>query len=102
MPPSTILVMLLFLPALALDDFYELDSVLRRMQKMNDLLEIFDEITKEGGRAVLTFGIIPLLQRTDNIERFLERNRDFASEFGAFGRTAFYLAGLYIGNGKRK
>lgn len=94
-------VILLFLSALAFDD--ELTPVLLRLRKMKDLQEIFDEIGSEGGRAVFTLGILQVLQHTEKIEHILERNEEFASEFGRFGRTVIYLANLYLsGPGKRE
>ncbi|KAH7718104.1 hypothetical protein AAVH_14430 [Aphelenchoides avenae] len=91
---STVFRILAFLTALAFDN--ELDPVLERVRNMNSLQEIFDEIPKEGGRAVFTLGILPVLQHTEKIEHLLERNEELASQFGKFGRTVVYLADLYL------
>ncbi|KAH7712862.1 hypothetical protein AAVH_19811 [Aphelenchoides avenae] len=90
---STVFGALFFLPALAFDN--ELDPVLERVRKMN-IQEIFEEIDREGGRGVLTLGILPLLQRTEKVEQLLERKEEVASIFGRFGRTVVYLAAFYL------
>lgn len=106
MSSPIVFVFLFFLPALALvnvdDSTLELESSLQRLRKMNDQQERLDEIPREGGRAVITLGILPLLLHYEKIERFLERNATFAADFGSFARTVFYLADLYLNNGKRK
>lgn len=94
MPSSIVFGILLFLPALAYDD--EFRQVMDRLAKMKDIQELFEEIPREGGRAVFTLGILHVLGHTENVERFLERNEEFASEFGEFGRTVVYLAGFYL------
>ncbi|KAH7715897.1 hypothetical protein AAVH_16695 [Aphelenchoides avenae] len=98
MRSSTLFGLLFFLAAVAFDNELdiEFDSAMKRVLKMNDLREIFDEIPREGGRAVLTVGTIPLLMRADRIRHFLEQNEEFALEFGKLGRIVFYLANLYL------
>ncbi|KAH7718132.1 hypothetical protein AAVH_14460 [Aphelenchoides avenae] len=102
MSSPIVFVFLFFLPALALvnvdDSTLELESSLQRLRKMNDQQERLDEIPREGGRAVITLGILPLLLHYEKIERFLERNATFAADFGSFARTVFYLADLYLNN----
>lgn len=76
--------------------------MLERLSELDGLQEILDEIPEQEGRAIFTLGIIPLLDRTRNIERFLERNPNFAQEFGRFARTVVYITDLHLSHGKRE
>lgn len=109
MTPSTTLVILFFLTTLSAlaygsdlerDQILEIDQVLQGVRNMSDLQERFDEIHREGHRAVITVGILPLLVRTENIEHFLERHEDFGGGFGGFARMVVYFADLYLSHGK--
>lgn len=99
MMPSTVFVLLVLLPALAHQN--EFDSVKARLTKIHDMATLFEEIEKEGERAVVTIGVLPAV-KSAHIERFLEVNTNFALEFGGFARYVVYLAWLYLSEGELK
>ncbi|KAH7713696.1 hypothetical protein AAVH_18974 [Aphelenchoides avenae] len=70
---------------------------MEQVRKIRDFRDLGEVVERERERAVITTGIIPVLQHSAEIERFLEANKEFAKEFGTFAQNAVYLAELYLG-----
>lgn len=101
MTPWNVFGALVLLPALSRAN--ELDAVKARLKKIHDLPTLYEEIGREGERALITIGLLPAVKAfSANIERFLEANKDFALEFGGLSRDALYLAHLYLSEGECK
>lgn len=96
MVTSAVLLVLVVLPA-ALAHPSKLDSIMEQVRKIRDFRDLGEVVERERERAVITTGIIPVLQHSAEIERFLEANKEFAKEFGTFAQNAVYLAELYLG-----
>ncbi|KAH7700454.1 hypothetical protein AAVH_32425 [Aphelenchoides avenae] len=91
-------VILAILPALARQS--ERDMTVERLKRVHDLDSLYEEISAEGDRALITMAIIPAVYLySARVERFLGEHKDFAMEFGPFARRASYLARMYLYKG---
>ncbi|KAH7703108.1 hypothetical protein AAVH_29728 [Aphelenchoides avenae] len=95
MQPSAVFGILILLPAVA--HRHDFVSVVARLQKIHDIPTLFEEIEREGERALITVAINPAVYVfSAEIESYLEGHKKFALGFGRYAQDAVYLAKLYL------